>query len=126
MSGYNGKLKDGREIYVPHWPASVSLENLAKAGQCIGTSALIQISELNTPAVIIALADAKDSAATVGLIKHFVCSMRIEGKKIDASEFDELFSGNLGDIPELFATVVHAQYFDFFASGLAKAPSPSN
>lgn len=126
MSGYNGKLRDGSEIYVPHWPASVSLENLTRAGQYLGTDNLIRISELNIPSVIVAIMESKEPAQLAGLMKHFVCQARVDGSKVSPGDFDTLFTGNLDKATEIFAHVVHAQYHDFFVSGLAKETSPDN
>lgn len=125
MSGFSGKLEDGREVYVPHWPASVSLENLAKAGQYLGADNLINISEINKAAVILSIMKAEDPKEVTGIIKHFCCSARIDGEKLLPADFDKTFSGNLGMVSELFAIVVHAQYHDFFDLGSAKAPSPN-
>jgi hypothetical protein len=122
-SGYSGKLKDLREIYVPHWPVDVSLENLTKAGQYLGTESMIFISELNIPAVVVAISESKDPEGCAALIKHFVCNASLEGDKITPSSFDEIFKGKLHVVAEIFAHVVHAQYADFFEQGLAKEPS---
>ena len=126
MSDYNETLKSGKEIYVPHWPVDVSLENLAKAGQYLGTNAVIQISEVNIPAVIVSIMEAKDPMQTASLIKHFICQARISGEKIDPSTIDQMFEGNLAEVAEIFAHVIAAQYADFFALGLAKVVSPAN
>jgi len=124
MSGYSGKLKDGRAVFVPHWPASVSLENLAKAGQYLGADNLITISDKNKAAVVVAIMQAKEPEHAIGIIKHFTCQARIDGDKLDPADFDKLFSGSLDTVTELFSIVVHAQYHDFFESGLEKEPSP--
>jgi hypothetical protein len=124
MKGFSGKLKDGREIYIPHWPADVSIENLSKAGQYIGVENIIRIAENNIAAVIVSIAEATDSKNVAGIVKHFVCTARVDGEKITPGGFDSGFAGKLDLIAEIFALVVHAQYHDFFESGLAKAQSP--
>jgi hypothetical protein len=124
MSGYNGTLKDGREIFVPSWPVDVALQNLAKAGQYLGTENIIRISEINIPAVIVAIAEASDASNAAGVIKHFICeSVRIDGEKVNSSNYNSMFEGKLDLVAELFATVIHAQYHSFFESGLVKETS---
>ena len=123
MSGYTAILKGGQEIYIPNWPASVALENLTKAGEFIGSDALLRIAELNIPAVMLAIMESKDSKQTAGLVKHFVCTARMDGQKINVNEYDNTFEGKLNLAIELFAHVVKAQYADFFVLGLAKATS---
>tara|TARA_R110002012_G_scaffold308598_1_gene514940 strand:+ start:567 stop:944 length:378 start_codon:yes stop_codon:yes gene_type:complete len=122
---YTATLEDMREIYVPHWPVDVSLENLAKAGKVLGTNAIIAISELNIPAVIVAIMETEEPAQAASLIKHFICQARVAGDKLQPAQIDEYFEGQLHVVAEIFAHVIAAQYADFFASGLAKAPSPS-
>lgn len=122
---YNAYLKDGREIYILHWPVNVALENLARAGQYLGATNIIKISELDIPAVIVAVMGTKEPELAVALMKHFVCQVRISGAKIDPSHLDEMFKGNLHGLAELFAHVITAQYADFFASGLARVSSPA-
>lgn len=124
MSGYNAVLKDGQELYVPTWPASVAVENLTKAGEFIGSENLVRIAELNIPSVMVAIMNSKDAEQTAALIKHFVCTARIDSKKIYKNEYDSLFEGDLALAIEIFAHVVKAVYADFFESGLAKANSP--
>ena len=122
---YTATLKDMREIYIPHWPVDVSLENLAKAGQILGTDEIIAISELNIPAVIIAIMGTKEPAKAASLIKHFICQVRIAGDKLEPAQIDDYFEGDLHTVAEIFAHVIAAQYADFFALGLAKVHSPS-
>lgn len=124
--GYHATLKDMKEIYIPHWPVDVALENLTRAGQHLGTDAVIRISELNIPAVIVAIMDAKDPNQTASLIKHFICQARISGSKIEPSQIDNMFEGNLAQVAEIFAHVIAAQYADFFVSGLAKELSQTS
>jgi len=126
MSGYTATLKGGQEIYIPPWPASVALQNLTKAGEFIGTDNLLRISELNVPAVMLAIAESKNAAETAGLIKHFVCSARMDGEKIIDNNFDKQFEEDLLLMCEIFAHVVKAVYGDFFVQGLAKEASPDN
>lgn len=120
---YNATLESGLEIYIPHWPVDVSLENLAKAGKILGTQAIIAISEINIPAVIVAVMDSKDPSLTASLIKHFISQARVDGKKIEANTIDKMFEGKLYEVAEIFAHVIAAQYAEFFSSGLAKAHS---
>jgi hypothetical protein len=122
---YTATLEDMREIYIPHWPVDVSLENLAKAGQILGTNSVIAIAELNIPAVIVAIMETKEPAKAASLIKHFICQVRIGGDKLLPAQVDEYFEGDLKSVAEIFAHVIAAQYADFFASGLAKVHSPS-
>lgn len=124
--GYHATLKDMKEIYIPHWPVDVALENLTRAGQHLGTDAVIRISELNIPAVIVAIMDAKDPNQTASLIKHFICQARISGSKIEPNQIDNMFEGNLAQVAEIFAHVIAAQYADFFVSGLAKELSQTS
>ncbi len=124
--GYSAHLKSQKEIYIPYWPVDVALENLTRAGQYLGTDAIIRIAEVNVPAVIVAIMDAKDPNQTASLIKHFICQARIAGQKIEPSQIDSMFEGNLAEVAEIFAHVIAAQYADFFESGLAKEPSPAS
>ena len=123
MNGYKGKLNDGREIYIPTWAVDVALENVTLAGKYLGIENVINIAELNTAAVIVAIMSAKEPKLTVGLIKHFVCTVRIEGSKILPETLNEMFEGDLKSIAEIFSHVVHSQYSDFFELGLAKENS---
>jgi len=122
---YNSTLKNGQELFIPSWPASVALENLSKAGKYIGADNLTRIAELNTAAAMVAIMEAKDSKNTTELIKHFVCEARIDGKKINKQEYDTQFSEDIYIVIEIFCHVVKAQYFDFFKQGLVRETSPS-
>jgi hypothetical protein len=124
MSGYTGTLRDGREIYIPNWPANVQLEHLNLLCKALGTDAVVEIATLNVAATMLAIAEAEDSARMAGLVKHCVFQARIDGSKIDAATLDTLFDNDLFTIVELFTHVVHSQYSSFFVRGLAKAPSP--
>lgn len=126
MSEYTATLRGGQEIYIPTWPVDVAIENLTRAGQYIGTSHIINIAELKMPSVILAIMDSKEPDQTASLIKHFVCQVRIDGKKIEPNSLDEMFAGELGLIAELFAHTIKAQYSSFFDYGLAKEASPSS
>ena len=126
MSEYTATLRGGQEIYIPTWPVDVALINLTRAGQYIGTKHVINIAELKIPSVLVAIMESKDPDQTASLIKHFVCHVRIDGKKIEPNKLDEMFAGDLGLVCEMFAHTIKAQYADFFDFGLAKAVSPSN
>ena len=123
MSGYTGKLEDGRDIFIPTWPANVQLEHLNLLCKALSTDSIVEIANLNVPAALLAIAEAESSSKMAGLIKHCVCQARIDGSKIEPSTLDEIFDNDLYTIVELFAHVVHSQYADFFARGLAKAHS---
>lgn len=120
---YTAILKDGTKIQIPMWSATVGIQSLSKAGQYIGATNLILISELDLKTVMVAILDSKDPDNTAELIKHFVCSARLDGKKISKNEFDDLFQGNLGKVIEIFAHVVKSQYSSFFLQGLAEEHS---
>ena len=126
MKGFKSKLSNGDEIFVPDWPVDVAIENLAKAGKYIGTEALVAIAERNPAAVIVALAGATDPENASGIFNYFCASARINGEKMTEGTVASKYSGNLSLVSEIFATVVHAQYHDFFVSGLAKESSPSS
>ncbi len=121
---YNATIKSGKEIFIPSWDVGVALENLTKAGKYLGSENIINIAELNIASTIVAIMDAKEPAIVAQLIKHFVCQVRIDGKKITEDTIDSMFEDNLGEIAELFTHVIHAQYSSFFVLGLAKEPSP--
>lgn len=123
MEGFSSTLKDGREIYIPYWPVDISLQNLTKAGQYLGTESVIRISEKNIPSAIVAITEATEPERTALLVKHFVCQARVDGNKITPEQVDSYFMGKLGEVLEIFTLVVHAQYYDFFKSGLVKEPS---
>lgn len=123
--GYRVTLRGGQEIAVPIWSATVALLNLAAAGKYIGQDNLISITELNIPSVMLAIINSNEPDDTTALIKNFVCSARMDGNKIQAKDFDEIFGGKLGLIVEIFAHVMKAQYATFFTQGLAKESSPS-
>jgi hypothetical protein len=123
MSGYSAKLNSGQDIYIPNWPIDVALENLTLAGKYLGSEHVITISELNIPAVIVAIMSAEEPKHCANLIKHFVCQVRIDGDKIEPNTINGMFEGKLPLVAELFAHVMHSQYDAFFASGLAKEPS---
>ena len=123
MSLYKDELRDGWEVSVPSWSPSVALENLTKAGKVLGANEIVSIATLDIRAVIIAVMNAVDPAQASAVIKHFVCSARLDGKRIIPEDYDGLFGGDLAILSEVFAHVVHAQYSDFFERGLGKAPS---
>jgi len=120
---YKEVLKDGSELYIPTWPASVALENLTKAGEFIGTDNLLDISTLSCPAVIRAILESSTPKETTLLIKHFVCTARVDGSRITDAGFDSMFEGSLFKIAEIFAHVIKSQYLSFFELGLAKETS---
>jgi len=124
MAGYTAKIKDGREIFIPAWPVNVALENLTMAGKYLGTTRVIDISELNVASVIFAIAESSEPKEAANLVEHFVCQARIAGEKIDPSTINTMFADDLKTVAEIFAHVVHSQYADFFVSGLAKENSP--
>ena len=121
MEGYRGKLTDGRDVFIPRWPVDVALENLGKVGKYLGVENVIRIADPNTAAALFSMTDSDDPKNTAGIIKHFVCTVRCDGDRITPESYDSL---DIKLIPELFALVVHAQYFDFFESGLARENSP--
>lgn len=123
---YSASLKDGRKIYIPSWPVDVALENLTLAGKYLGTENVINISTLSIPAVIVAIMGATDPKAAASLVKHFLCTVRIEGDKITPETINSMFEGDLASVAELFAHVMHSQYSDFFKLGLAKVNSPDS
>ena len=121
--GYKNTLKNGKELYIPNWPVDVALVNLTMAGKYLGTDNVILISEINIPAVIVAIMGSDEPKKAAELIKHFVCQARVDGNKIDNNNIDSLFENDLSSVTEIFAHVIHAQYADFFNLGLAKEPS---
>jgi hypothetical protein len=122
---YTSTLKDGREIAIPAWPINVALENLTNLGKYLGIDNVINIASLNVPAVIVAIMSSDEPKQCASIIKQFVCQARIAGSKINEGTIDDIFDNNLAAVTEMFAHVVHAQYSDFFESGLAKELSPS-
>jgi len=128
---YQATLKDGQAIAIPSWPIDVALENLTHAGKYLGTEYVIKMAELaedgsvNTAMVIVAIMESQEPKLCASIIKQFVCQARISGNKIEPGTIDNMFDNNLSIVTELFAHVIHAQYSDFFVSGLAKAHSPS-
>ena len=124
MKKYNTTIKDGREIYIPNWAVDVSLENLTQAGKLFGTENIINISELNIPAAVVAIMGCQDHKLAARLVKYFVCQVRIDGNKITEETINTMFDGDLAVVIELFTHVIHSQYSEFFSLGLAKAHSP--
>ena len=128
---YQATLKDGQAIAVPSWPIDVALENLTHAGKYLGTENVINIAtlrsddSLNIPAVIVAIMGSSEPKLCASIIKQFVCQARISGSKIEPGNIDNMFDNDLAIVAELFAHVIHAQYSDFFESGLAKELSPN-
>lgn len=120
---YKAELRDGREISIPSWSPSVALENLTKAGKYLGANEIVSISSLDIRAVIIAIMNAAEPAQVAAIMKHFVCTARLDGKRIIPEDYDGLFGGDLAILSEVFAHVIHSQYSDFFERGLAKEPS---
>lgn len=124
MAGYTAKINDGRDIYNEIWLPTVALENLSKVGKYIGLEnllAIVEINKMSVHTVILAIADADNSETTMNLIKHFVCTIALDGTRIDANTFDQVFTGKLDLVIELFCHVCKAQYSDFLESGLVKA-----
>lgn len=126
MSGYSAQLVGGQDIYIPSWPIDVALENLALAGKYLGSENVITISELNLAAVVVAIMSANDPKQCAGLVKHFVCQVRIDGSKIEPNTINTMFEDNLALVGEMFAHVLHSQYADFFELGLVKELSPQS
>lgn len=120
MENYNATLKDGREIYIPSWPASVQFENLTTACKHLGQNNVINISYLNVAAAMLAVMNADQPKDTTAMVLHFVQQARVDGKKITKDSMDEL---GINIIIELFTHVIHSQYNSFFESGLVKEPS---
>lgn len=123
MSGYRATLKGGQKIFIPTWPVSVAYENLTKAGKYIGSDALVRIAELNMAAAMVAIMESNDAEQTSALIKHFVCTVRMDGDKIEKGSYEDQFRDDLALTIELFCHVIKAVYSDFFEQGLAEAPS---
>lgn len=120
---YRKRISDGREIYIPNWPVDVALENLTQVGKLLGTENVINISELNIPAAIVAIMKCENPKLATALIKHFVCQVRIDGSKIEPETISAMFEGDLYGVVELFTHVIHSQYSEFFSLGLAKEAS---
>lgn len=119
--GYNATIEDGREIYIPNWPANVQFENLTKVCKVLGQDNVIAIAtDKSVPVAMLAAMNAEDPELATKLIFHFVQQCRLDGDKINSSSFDSL---GMSIIIELFVNVLHSQYSDFFVSGLAKAHS---
>ena len=120
---YKEVLESGEEIYIPTWPVDTAIENLGQLGKFIGLDSAMQIAEINIPAVLMALATSSDPENTANLVKHFACSARIDGEKLDLRSYDSFFRGDISLLAEVFAHVIKAQFGDFFALGLAKVAS---
>jgi hypothetical protein len=123
MADYTATLKDGSEIYVPTWNATVAYTNLTRCTEVIGIDALVNIAQDNVPAVVLALATAKDADIASQLLKHMVCEARMNGDKIMPNSFDETFKDQMYKAAEIFNHVIMAQYKDFFVQGLEEANS---
>jgi hypothetical protein len=120
-NNYSGNLADGRAIYIPSWSPKVQFENLSSVCKVLGQDNVINISDINVPAAMLALMNADDAKAATELMYHFVKQARIEGEKLqDDYAVDQM---GMATIIELFTHVLHSQFNDFFVSGLAKAPS---
>ncbi len=116
--GYNATIEDGREIYIPNWPANVQFENLTKVCKVLGQDKVIAIStDKSIPVAMLAIMEAEDPELATKLVFHFVQQCRVDGSKINVSDFDNL---GMSVVVELFVNVLHSQYSDFFVSGLAK------
>jgi hypothetical protein len=124
--GYKGNLKNGAPIYIPSWTVEASIKNLAYAGKILGSDSLLRIADINIPAVMQALTKSEDPAGTAHFVKEIACQARIDGERVSADNYDSLFEGRLYLLCEVFATVIHAQYYDFFVQGLAKENSPES
>lgn len=121
---YSATLVNGQEIYIPNWPVTVQLENLTQVGKVFGTNNVIEICTLNIKHFIVSLMSCEDHKLAAQLVRHFICQVRIDGSKIEGKTIDEMFTGDLALIAEIFCHLMHSQYHDFFVSGLAKATSP--
>ena len=126
MGDYSATLLNGQSIYIPSWPVQVQLENLTKAGKALGISEVVSMSENSIPSFIRAIMNCEDSNLAASLVKHFVCTVRMDGKKLTPDTIDDIFEGNLSLMAEIFCHVMHSQYHSFFVSGLAEAVSPPN
>ena len=123
QEGYSAALDDGREIYIPNWPANVQFENLTQVCKMLGQDNVITIAtDKNVPAAMLAIMNAEDHVMATKLVFHFTQQARIAGEKIMPNTMGEL---GMATIVELFVHVLFSQYNDFFVSGLAKAVSPS-
>jgi|TARA_R110000765_G_scaffold301530_3_gene395974 hypothetical protein len=119
MSNYSGTIQDGRAIYIPAWPAKVQFENLSTACKLLGQDNIVNISDINVPAAMLAIMNADDPQKATEMMFHFVKQARIDGEKLQSdSDVGDL---GMATIVELFSHVIHSQFNDFFVSGLAKA-----
>ena len=120
---YYATLRGGQDIYIPSWSAKIQYKNMMQACKYLGEANVVAISTLDIPAAVVAMMGSDDPDNTTDLVLHFIQQARIDGEKIDNSKYEEL---GMTLIAELFTHVIHSQYADFFASGLAKEPSQSS
>ena len=126
MKEFRDTLDTGEEIYIPTWPVDVALQNLTSAGMYLGGSNMVAIAERDEKAFIVALTSADDPENTYALIEKFVSAAAVSGEKaVTPAQFKSMYNGNLALLSKVFCAVVHANYHDFFESGLTKAPSQS-
>ena len=126
MKDYHAVLKDGTEIFVAQWSASVAFMNLGKVCKAFGKARVEAIAKLDEYSINNAkasLMDTEDAEKTYAAMQHFVCTIGMDGKRVLPNTFDDMFSEDMGKAVEIFAHVVHAVYSDFFEQGLTEDSS---
>jgi hypothetical protein len=126
MKDYHAVLKDGSEIYVAQWSASVAFMNLGKVCKAFGPARVEAIAKLDDKSMLNARASLMDSdnpEKTYKAMEHFVCTVGMDGKRVLPNVFDEMFSEDMLKAVEIFTHVVHAVYCDFFEQGLVEDSS---
>ena len=123
--GYKATLADGRtKIFIDNWPVEIALSNITLASRLIGPDYVREISKLDKKSAIMAVMNAKDHKGVAEFISHCCTCVVYDGVRITAEIMDTKFEGKLHEVIELFTHVLHSQYDNFFAYGLAEVSSP--
>tara|TARA_R100000541_G_scaffold21478_3_gene31423 strand:- start:1988 stop:2377 length:390 start_codon:yes stop_codon:yes gene_type:complete len=120
MKDYHAVLKDGQEIYIAQWSASVAYQNLTQVCKAFGPARVEAIAKLDEHSMANARAsfmDGEDGKLLYDAMSHFVCTVGMDGKRILPNTFDAMFSEDINVPLEIFTHVVHAVYAKFFGHG---------
>ena len=126
MKDYTATLKDGSQIFIAQWSASVAFINLGKVCNAFGSGRVEAIAKLSQVDVLASLMDTQTPEECENILKHFVSTVSIDSQRIQPNNYNDIFAEDFAKATEVFMHVVHAVYNDFFVSGLAEVVSQAN
>ncbi len=123
VEGYRAKLQTkgfvGKPIYIKNWPINTLLTNISHATRLWGADELVAVAKLDLQAAMRCATKSGAGEEGADLILHMIKSVTLDGKSLDVADLNHLFEARPITAIEIFMHVIHSQYDDFFASGLA-------